>query len=302
MKVYEERAYATKIMNHTEPMIVRLDGHCFHTFTKGFQRPFDENLHRAMVLTTGDLVQRFHAQSGYTQSDEITLIWDAAVKEQSEENDGENERKTGKKEREKNRVHLFGGRATKIASVLSGYCSTRFNYHLTRMASDGVFADDAVYAARVQQRIVNGEAHFDGRAFNVPSAAEVLNNVIWRCHFDCTRNSISNLARSYYSARALNGKSSTDKLEMLRTEHGVDWECDVPMAFKYGTFVKRELYDKQFVRQTTQGQETGVSQRTRIGFTPIKLDKFEHRFIKMLLSKYWSKEWLEECESSMQTV
>ena len=78
MKQYEEQAYNTKFVDNNLPLIVRLDGHCFHTFTKGFIRPFDKNLHRAMVLTTGDLVDRFQAYCGYTQSDEITLIFPAA--------------------------------------------------------------------------------------------------------------------------------------------------------------------------------------------------------------------------------
>merc|ERR550525_2009160 len=125
MKAYEEIGKASKSVNHSEPLIVRLDGHCFSTFTKGFVRPFDVNLHRAMVLTTADLVNRFHAQTGYTQSDEITLIWDAALKEEivneaaesKTENDSENISKndTSKQKRKRqsnteSKVHLFGGR------------------------------------------------------------------------------------------------------------------------------------------------------------------------------------------------
>ena len=308
MKVYEEQAYVTKILDSNQPLIVRLDGHCFHTFTKGFIRPFDKNLHRAMVLTTGDLVDRFQAYSGYTQSDEITLIFPAANDEENnDENDLKNnktEKKSKKKNKNKNnkdRVLLFGGRNVKISSVLAGYCSTRFNYHLTQMSNDGLFSDEKVYAKHVQKRVINGEAHFDGRCFNVPNKIEVLNNVLWRCHFDCTRNSISSLARSYYSPKQMHGKGSKDLMEMLKTEKNIDWATDTPMAFRYGTFVKRELYDVEYVKRGDK-QEKGITQRTRIAFTPIEMDKFDEKYIGMLLSKYWTQEWLDQYKSTMESV
>ena len=68
-----EKEYETYIPydNH---IVIRLDGHKFSKFTKGFKRPFDEVLHNAMIETTKDLVKEFHAVTGYTQSDEITLV------------------------------------------------------------------------------------------------------------------------------------------------------------------------------------------------------------------------------------
>lgn len=41
MKGYENvsRIYLTK----RSPVIIRIDGRAFHTFTKGFKRPFDKN-------------------------------------------------------------------------------------------------------------------------------------------------------------------------------------------------------------------------------------------------------------------
>jgi len=56
------------------PTVVRLDGRAFHTFTKNFKRPFDEQFHQAMVDTTRFLMDETHAILGYTQSDEISLV------------------------------------------------------------------------------------------------------------------------------------------------------------------------------------------------------------------------------------
>jgi len=57
------------------PVIIRIDGKAFHTFTRGCVKPFDEKLSTAMTLTTTSLVQNTqNCVLGYTQSDEISLL------------------------------------------------------------------------------------------------------------------------------------------------------------------------------------------------------------------------------------
>ena len=43
MKEYESVS-KTKLIKRM-PVIIRIDGRAFHTFTNGFQRPFDESSH-----------------------------------------------------------------------------------------------------------------------------------------------------------------------------------------------------------------------------------------------------------------
>lgn len=72
MKEYEKKFELE--VPYNEHLIIRLDGHHFSKFTKGFDRPFDNVLRNAMVETTKDLVKEFNASTGYVQSDEITLV------------------------------------------------------------------------------------------------------------------------------------------------------------------------------------------------------------------------------------
>lgn len=62
------------------PVIVRIDGKAFHTFTRGLEKPFDRNLIKLMQNTTLALCKEVDGcQLGYTQSDEISLLltdWD----------------------------------------------------------------------------------------------------------------------------------------------------------------------------------------------------------------------------------
>lgn len=83
------------------PVMARLDGRAFHSFCRGFTRPFDEAMSSAMIQTAGALVEEFHPVCAYTQSDEITLAW--------------------------LEPNLFDGRFQKLTSVLAGYASVVFS-------------------------------------------------------------------------------------------------------------------------------------------------------------------------------
>ena len=73
MKEYED-ANKTYLTRRT-PVMIRLDGNAFHTFTRGFVRPFDDILVEAMQRTMKYLCENISGcVLGYTQSDEITLL------------------------------------------------------------------------------------------------------------------------------------------------------------------------------------------------------------------------------------
>jgi tRNA(His) guanylyltransferase len=68
----------SSIIPNNSPFIVRLDGVAFSTLTRGLVRPFDWRLMQAMMETTRDLLVKFNCTMAYTQSDEISLVFDAA--------------------------------------------------------------------------------------------------------------------------------------------------------------------------------------------------------------------------------
>ena len=73
MKAYENvsRNYLTRKI----PVIIRIDGKSFHTFTRGMEKPFDAILTETMKRTMKYLCENIQGCAfGYTQSDEITLV------------------------------------------------------------------------------------------------------------------------------------------------------------------------------------------------------------------------------------
>lgn len=56
------------------PLMIRVDGRAFHSFTRGMNRPFDENFIEAMVRAAVDVASEIQGfKAGYVQSDEVTF-------------------------------------------------------------------------------------------------------------------------------------------------------------------------------------------------------------------------------------
>lgn len=72
MKSYEDQK---KIMKGI-PFVARIDGKSFSKWTKNFEKPYDKSLHDAFITITTELIKETHCVIGYTQSDEITLVFD----------------------------------------------------------------------------------------------------------------------------------------------------------------------------------------------------------------------------------
>lgn len=214
MKDYE-RAETERRFIPLLPVYARIDGRCFSRFTSGMDSPYDVRMSRAMVETTKHLVEQTHARIGYTQSDEISLVW------LQERYDSE---------------MFFAGKTQKICSVLAGMTSAFFALHCER--------DE--YLATFTRR---NSPHFDCRAFSLPNRTEAANAFLWR-ERDATKNSISQAARSFYSHKVLHGKSGPEMQEMIFAK-GQNFN-DYPALFKSGTFVRRRVVERALTAQEAE--------------------------------------------------
>jgi tRNA(His) 5'-end guanylyltransferase len=168
------------VLNPNKYTIVRVDGNCFSTFTKSFQKPCDPVLTESMVYACGEWLKKFNGVCVYTQSDEATLIIDKIPAE--------------------SRSALpFNGVAGKIMTLSSSLFSSMFNEHL---AAQGVKKPPAI---------------FDARVFQVDTDVDVMEVIRWR-QLDCFRNGVSALARSLFSNKELLNKSVSQMLKMIDTD------------------------------------------------------------------------------------
>lgn len=174
--------------------IIRVDGHCFSTFTRQFEKPYDMRIIDAMNAATVKLVEDFHALIGYTQSDEITIVLPC-------------------------NTEIFGRKCQKLASLAASTATVAFYNCLSHTG----------YCGKLPV--------FDARTFGLPNLDEVANCLIWR-ERDAIKNSISNVARKFYSDKELLNKNSDDKIKMM-AEKGYDFWKQTLLNFARGTYIKR---------------------------------------------------------------
>lgn len=205
MKFYENQTCGIKLLPRI-PVIARLDGKGFSKFTRGLRRPYDERLSNLMIELTKYLVKETNANCGYTQSDEITLMWYVDDPKSS---------------------IYFDGRYFKMVSDLSAMASVFFNKKLVE------------YLPEKSDKW----PRFDCRVFNVPTLDEAVNTFLWR-EQDATKNSITMAASAFYSHKQLHKKNGSEKQEML-FEKGINWN-DYPAFFKRGTYVQRKRILRKF--------------------------------------------------------
>ena len=174
MKKYYEEIPKTKLMRRT-PVIIRIDGKAFHSFTRGFEKPFDKILIKTMQETTKYLCENIQGcVFGYTQSDEISLV---LIDYQKLETSA-----------------WFDYEIQKMCSIAASMATMAFNkffklnYSLDKRTKENISA--------YIRALTNG-AMFDARCFNIPRE-EVTNYIYWR-QLDATRNSIQSCGQANFS-------------------------------------------------------------------------------------------------------
>jgi tRNA(His) 5'-end guanylyltransferase len=224
MKGYENisRYYLTK----KTPVIIRIDGKAFHTFTRGFKRPFDDVLIKAMQETAQYLCKNITGcKLAYTQSDEISLLLVDYERNESQP--------------------WFANNLQKMCSVSASMATMAFSKAFSKAfdewgranlpdwdegGTDKPVDENLLKLCKVYGNAEEKGAMFDARVFVIPKE-EVCNYFIWRQQ-DASRNSIQMVAQSIFSEKELNRKNTKQQQEMIFQKTGINWN-------NYDTVYKR---------------------------------------------------------------
>ena len=191
------------------PAILRLDGRAFHSFTKGFDKPFDATLHECMVATGKALCQDIStAVLAYGQSDEISLLLIDFANFDTQQ--------------------WFDGKVQKIVSTAASRATLIFNKMLSYLCRQAELDDQRELFRHLEQK--QHQAMFDARVFSTPQR-DVVNYFIWRQQ-DAIRNSVQSLGQANFSHKKLHGMSRNNIVDML-FKTGIHWEKQ-PHVSKYG--------------------------------------------------------------------
>ena len=200
------------------PVAIRIDGKAFHTFTRGFQKPFDEVLVKSMQETMKYLCENIQGcVLGYTQSDEITLILIDYKKLTSSA--------------------WFDYEVQKMCSIAASMATMAFNKFFIEeveewFSNQKPFTTKTIRLYDLYRLKSETGAMFDARVFNIPKE-EVANLIYWR-QLDATRNSIQMVGQANFSHKELQNKSCNQIQDMLFQERDINWN-DYPTHLKRGS-------------------------------------------------------------------
>ena len=253
MKTFYEQIPKTKLMRRT-PVIIRIDGKAFHTFTRGFKRPFDEILIKTMHETTKYLCENIQGcVLGYTQSDEISLV---LVDYQRFETSA-----------------WFDYEIQKMCSIAASMTTMAFNRIFAKnvkeydmewkcgLTPQSVKIQKAHYDyIDVLNKAVEKGAMFDARVFNIPKE-EVTNCIYWR-QLDASRNSIQMVGQANFSHKELHCKTCNNIQDMLMEQKNINWN-DFPTYQKRGTCVIKEEYYPEPAKGYENCEVNALDVRTR---------------------------------------
>lgn len=238
MKDFYETVPKTKLVRRM-PVIIRLDGKAFHTFTRGFQRPFDDIFIEAMQETMLYLCKNIQGcVFGYTQSDEITLVLADYKKLNSDA--------------------WLGYEVQKMCSIAASMCTMAFNKSF-ETAVNRICGSDPEEQSKLYFRKI-GSAMFDARVFNIPKE-EVCNCLYWR-QLDAMRNSIQMLGQAHFSFRELQNKTSSDIQAMLMEKKGINWN-DLDDWKKRGSCCIQVKHQTELDDEASDPSVVAVNERTK---------------------------------------
>lgn len=245
MKRYE--GVSRNFLTRRIPVIIRLDGKAFHTFTKGMKKPFDRILMGTMQDTMKYLCESIQGcVFGYTQSDEITLVLTDYATVATDA--------------------WFGYNVQKMTSIAASMATLAFNkcftdvveaalqyYDMESSIQGALDFDYSVYEDKFWRAL------FDARVFSIPKD-EVCNCLVWRQQ-DATRNSIEAVGQANFSHKELHCKSCNDIQEMLWSQKGINWN-DFPIDCKRGSCCYRT--EKTLPMQDPRAPEKEIMVSRRI--------------------------------------
>ena len=208
MKTYENSYRFT--LPRRMPVILRIDGCHFHTFTKGMDKPFDDKLIEAFWETCKFLGENIMgAKLIYHQSDEISILITNYDTIQTDS--------------------WFSNNLQKMVSVSASMAAAKFNEVIRKSYPDKELA------------------FFDSRAWVIPQD-EVNNYFTWRQQ-DASKNSISMAAFANFAHKDLHGLSGNQLQEKLFSEKGINWDKFPTWKKRGACIIKKEYLKENAIRR-----------------------------------------------------
>ncbi len=205
---------------------IRIDGRNFSNFAKKmkYRQPYDDKFKQIIVKVAKGLMEEFNARLAYTQSDEISLIFD------------------------KN-LNLFDRRIEKLISITASYASCKFSQEV-QLKDRIVMFDSRIIIFSTKEKVLD---YFQWR--QIDAMRNVLNS--W-CYWTLRKKGKSK--KQAESELKGKGKEYKDKLLL---NYRIDFN-DIPLWQIRGILFKWEKYHKQGFNPIENKKEIGLRRKIKI--------------------------------------
>lgn len=178
-------------------LVIRVDGRAFHTLVRQMEldRPFDDRFIESMnaaALAVANSMQG--VIMAYVQSDEISVVLKPIGDDPN---------------------WPFNGRQQKLVTTAASTASTMFALHMECLY-DVDYQDSEYDDTDILRTQFGVLPTFDGRAFLLDTKEDLEDYLKWR-RLDSIKNAISTVAVSEFTDEELEGKSTSERREMLES-------------------------------------------------------------------------------------
>jgi hypothetical protein len=210
--------------------VITLNLRNFQEINKYIDKPYDSNIIKIFCMCSNDIYHKYKPDIMFIGFYQITLIYNNKCSLEKYEELGKNHSISVLN-------HLYEGNISKIISLISSYCSVRFNNHAKKISSQIEPIDDI----KANLKITLDDSDFIFSAeLNYFIDSNDFTNYIQTIVSMSQKSYLKEYAKQYLGNKYENIKniSIADIINMLNFV-GIDWNNDVPKYITYGICSKK---------------------------------------------------------------
>jgi tRNA(His) 5'-end guanylyltransferase len=230
-------SYANGLDNR-KMTVIRCDGHCFHTYTRGFLSPFDPVLHYCLDKAYLNTVKALFGNLWlclYSQSDEVTIILYPKLTEKKEY------------------IPIPWGKVSKLLSLTPSRITSEFHIQLLKADYNTkayeilkpfyyAIGNNHIIVEPIDD-ILKEPLAFDCRIFQTANMDDINRVLTWR-RCDAINNLKQMWLQRYFPQKYLLNRKTNECLDNLFIKYKVDWKA-LPTLMKRGCYLQNPEWDWQ---------------------------------------------------------
>ena len=210
-------------------VVVKLDLRNYKNLSQHLSKPYDLNLVKVLQLVGSSLMTRFNPDTIYIGYYQIVLFFSSKCSINEFEQLYKNPNK-------KIESHIYNGSTNMILSLISSYCSVKFNHYLEKIFNQEKINHN--YSKELEDLIYKNEQIFTGTINYSHESHEIIQYFDSKCAKKSYSNYFYDIAKHYLGESNILGKDSQEIIQMFNfIGTNIDMESDLYIL--HGLYLKK---------------------------------------------------------------